>query len=321
MRTIHEIMEESGAAIAVAGHVNPDGDCVGSCVGLFLYLKKNYPEKQITLFLEQPKDALMSIKGAENLHTEIPENYNADLLFLCDVSTEDRIGAAGSLLHTAAHSVCIDHHVSNPGFADENEIRPDASSCAEVLCGLLEKERMDADIAAALYTGIVHDSGVFAYSCTSPATMRAVADLMEFQIPFQHIIEDSFYSRTEVQNRVLGFALEKMELSENKKVVFSSLSIMEQIRYHAKLSDLDAIVSQLRLTKDAEAAVFLYETKPGVWKASLRSCDYLDVAAVASEFGGGGHVRAAGCTLEGRYDLVRARIMSAVLMALRKAEA
>ncbi len=321
MRTIHEILEESGAAIAVAGHVNPDGDCVGSCVGLFLYIKKNYPEKEVTLFLEQPKDALLTLRGTEELRTEVPEGYLPDLLMLCDVSTADRIGVAGGLLKEAAHTVCIDHHVSNPGFADENEVRPDASSCAEVLCGLLHHDRMDADIASALYTGIVHDSGVFAYSCTSPDTMRAAADLMEFGIPFQNIIEDSFYSRTEVQNRVLGFALEKMEISENKKVAFSSLSIMEQIRYHAKLSDLDVIVSQLRLTKGAEAAVFLYETKPGVWKVSLRSCDYLDVAAVASQFGGGGHVRAAGCTIEGRYDLVRAGIMSAVLSALRKAEA
>ena len=311
----HEICE-SGSRIAVAGHVHPDGDCIGSCTGLFLYIKALCPDREVTLFLEQPTDSLLGITGGVPFLTEVPADYVPDALFLCDVSSADRIGVARTLLDQAAHTVCIDHHVSNPGIARINHIEPDASSCAEVLANLMDADRIDTAIASALYAGIIHDSGIFCYRNTSPRTLRTAALLVEKGVPFTDIIEKSFKAETYAQTRILGHALEKSRLMDNGLVVASSVSMAEMETYGVTKADLDAIVAQLRLVTGCEAAVFAYEVDPDVWKFSLRSNHYLDVAACAVQFGGGGHVRAAGLTLSGTLTEVMDRVLAAVEASL-----
>ena len=129
------------------------------------------------------------------------------MLITLDVSDKNRIGVAEEAYETAKKRVCIDHHISNRGLGDVNEIRPDASSTCEVLYTLLEEEKVSKAVAEAIYTGMVHDTGVFQYSCTSPETMRIAAKLMEKGIPFTKIVEESFYEKTYVQNQILGRCL------------------------------------------------------------------------------------------------------------------
>ena len=291
--------------VAIAGHVRPDGDCVGSCMGLYLYLKENYPEIATDVYLELPGEQFSFLSCFEEIKTAYEPGKVYDLLITLDVSDKNRIGVALEGYETAKKRVCIDHHISNRGLGDVNEIRPNASSTCEVLYTLLEEEKVSKVVAEALYTGMVHDTGVFQYSCTSPETMRIAAKLMEKDIPFTKIVEESFYEKTYVQNQILGRCLMESILIMDGKCVIGVVKKKMMDFYHVEPKDLDGIVQQLRVINGVEVAIFIYEVKPQEFKVSLRSKGKVNVNEVASYFGGGGHVLAAGCTFHGSvYDVM-----------------
>lgn len=291
--------------VAIAGHVRPDGDCVGSCMGLYLYLKENYPDLVADVYLEQPGAQFSFLSCFEEIKTVYQTGKVYDLLITLDVSDKNRIGVAEEAYETARKRVCIDHHISNRGLGDVNEIRPDASSTCEVLYTLLEEDKVSKAVAEAVYTGMVHDTGVFQYSCTSPETMRIAAKLMEKDIPFTKIVEESFYEKTYVQNQILGRCLMESILLMDGKCVIGVVKKKMMDFYHVEPKDLDGIVQQLRIIKGVEVAIFIYEVKPQEFKVSLRSKGKVNVNEVASYFGGGGHVLAAGCTFHGSvYDVM-----------------
>nr|WP_296008513.1 bifunctional oligoribonuclease/PAP phosphatase NrnA [uncultured Blautia sp.] len=293
------------SSIAIAGHVRPDGDCVGSCMGLYLYLKENHPELSVEVYLEQPGDHFSYIRSFEEIKTVYPQGKVYDLFITLDVSDKNRIGVAMEGYENAKKRMCIDHHISNRRLGDVNEIRPDASSTCEVLYTLLEEEHISEAVAEAIYTGIVHDTGVFQYSCTSPETMRIAAKLMEKGIPFSQIIDHSFYEKTYVQNQILGRCLMESILIMDGRCIIGVVKKKMMDFYHVEPKDLDGIVQQLRVTKGVEVAIFIYEVKPQEFKVSLRSTGKVNVNEVASYFGGGGHVLAAGCTFHGSvYDVI-----------------
>lgn len=290
--------------IGISGHIRPDGDCVGSCLGLSLYLKKLFPEKEIKVLLEKPPQIFSCLKGFEEIVAEEKEmraEADFDVYFALDCG-KGRLGAAERLFEKAATKVNIDHHVSNAeGIGEYNYIYPEASSTSELVYELVGESMLDADIAAALYVGIVHDTGVFRHSCTSPKTMQAAAKLIGFGIDFPKLIEVTFYEKTYVQNQIMGRALLESMMIMNGKCIVSYIDRRTMEFYQVTGTDLEGIVSQLKMTKDTECAVFMYEIKPLQYKVSLRSTEKVDVAKVAELFGGGGHVRAAGCTMNGTF--------------------
>ena len=176
MKKIDEILN-GVSCMAIAGHVRPDGDCIGSCLGLYQYLRDNRPEIQADVYLEEPRPEFSYLPGFSGVKTSCEEKAY-DLVVLLDVSSEERIGVAVPLLAKAGKTICIDHHVTNTEYCEINHVEPDASSACEVLFGLLEEEKISEPCAEALYTGIVTDSGVFQYSSTSPHSMRVAAALM-----------------------------------------------------------------------------------------------------------------------------------------------
>ena len=192
MERIEEILD-GVKTMGIGGHVRPDGDCVGSCMALYLYIKKWYPEIKADIYLEKPKPVFGHIACMDEVHYEAGEPREYDLFVTCDVSAPDRLAVASDYFASAKKTVCIDHHVSNPGFADVNHVHGEISSASEVLYKLLNKEKIDLDIATAIYTGMIHDTGVFQYSSTSPDTMRIAGDLMEKGVDFSNIIDESFY--------------------------------------------------------------------------------------------------------------------------------
>lgn len=290
---------------AIAGHVNPDGDCIGSCMGLYLYLRENYPDIEADVYLETPRSVFGYIEGLADAKAACPEEKDYDLLVLLDVSSRERIGVAGPLLARAGKTVCIDHHVTNQGLCTVNHILPQASSTCEVLYDLLEEERISKACAEALYTGLVHDTGMFQYSCTSPHTMRIAAKLMEKGIPFSEIVDRSFCRKTYIQNQIMGRTLMESIMLLHGQCIVGIVRQKELKFYGLEPKDLDGIVNQLRNTEGIEVAMFLYELEPQVFKVSLRAAGDVDVSAVASIFGGGGHKKAAGCTLSGTpYDVI-----------------
>ena len=296
---------ESVNSIAVAGHTRPDGDCVGSCMGLYNYLKETYPNKEVTVYLEDTGSAFSYINRIDEAIDVDDEEKQIDLFILLDTSDLSRIGVAIKLFENAKSTICIDHHVSNPGIAMENIIVPNASSAAEVLYDLLDEEKISKETAEALYTGIIHDSGVFKYASTSEHTMNIAGKLMSKGIDFQTIIDDGFYAKTYAQNQIMGSALLESIRFFDGKCIFSVVTAREMEFFGVTTKDLGGIVEQMRLTEGVECAIFLYEVEPLTYKVSLRSKKYLDVNKIAGYFGGGGHVRAAGCMCKGTpHDVI-----------------
>ena len=209
-------------------------------------------------------------------------------------------GGFQRLFDDAKDTLNIDHHITNPHFAATTICEPEASSTCELLYTLLDSDQVDEPIAAALYTGIVTDSGVFKYGSTSARTMRIAGELMEKGIPFGEIIDGAFYRKTFVQNQIMGLALLHAVENADKTVIYSIVTEEEQRRLGTVHADLDGISEQLRLTAGVKCAVLCSEMEPGSWKLSLRSLEPVDVAAIAMRYGGGGHIRAAGCTIVGK---------------------
>jgi len=294
---------QSAGTVAIAGHIRPDGDCVGSCIGLWYYIKDNYPQIKADMWLEAPgpdeKFAVMD--GFDAIRLPDGKDREYDLFISVDCADHDRLGAAAAYFDSAKRTICIDHHISNGGFADENVIVPEASSTCEVLCQIMDPEKISKAAASALYMGIAHDTGVFQYSCTSPATMRLAAMLMEKGIPYTNILEETYYKKTYKQNQILGKALlESMRILHGTCIV-SMVRKREMEFFGVTPIDLDGIVSQLKLTEGVEVAIFLYQTGNLEYKVSLRSKERVDVSRIAAYFGGGGHVRAAGVTMKGTF--------------------
>ena len=227
------------------------------------------------------------------------------MFFVLDTSEKNRIGVAIAGYESAGKTICIDHHISNKGFGEINVIRPEISSASELLYTLLEKDKINKEVAEAIYTGIAHDTGVFQYSSTSPQTMRIAAELMEMGIDFSKIIDYSFYEKSYVQNQILGRCLMESILIMDGKVIVGYVRKRDMEFYGVEPKDLDGIVQQLRVTRGVEVAIFISEIKTQEFKVSLRSNGNVDVNAVASYFSGGGHVKAAGCTMQGSvYDVI-----------------
>lgn len=299
-----DILKETKDAkrIGITGHVRPDGDCVGSTLALYHFLKKNCDTNvYIKVFLEKPADIFACLPGIDEIESEQVEDEVFDVFFALD-TVADRSGAAFSMFQKAKKTINIDHHISNAkGSGQLNYVLPNASSACEVLYDLIGKEQLDENIAICLYTGIVHDTGVMQYSNTAPKTMRVVADLLEFDFDFPKLIDETFHQKTYVQNQILGRALLESILFMDGKCIVSTIDQKTMEFFECGPKDMDGIVNQLRVTTGVEVAIFMYETGTMEYKVSLRSNGLVDVSLVASFFGGGGHIRAAGCSMNGTF--------------------
>ncbi len=291
--------------VGITGHERPDGDCIGSCMAMYHYIKKNYPDIRTDVFLETIPPEFLFIKDTDKVRSDFETDIEVYDLFICLDSSKERTAGAEKLFDAAKKTVNIDHHVSNKGVGDELYIIPDASSACELVYDVIDKKKLDMEIARSIYTGMVTDTGVFKYNNTSPKTMQVAADLISYGFDFGSLIDHVFYEKTYLQNQILGRALLESILLMDGKCIVSVISRQTMDFYGAKSSDLEGIVNQLLLTIGAECAIFMHERAPLEYKVSLRSCGAVDVSQVAEVFGGGGHVRAAGCVVNGtQHDVI-----------------
>lgn len=298
MRIIDEL--QNAASIAISGHTRPDGDCVGSVMGLYLYLKKELPGAEVDVFLDKPAEIFECISHLEDIKSGINTNKIYDVFIALDCA-DDRLGDARPLFENAGKRINIDHHISNPGCGDVRIVEADRSSTAELLYDLMDPAKIDREVAIALYIGIIHDTGVLRYSNTSPRTLQIVSELIKFEFDFSDIIQKTFYEKTYVQTQIMGRAVLESVRFMNNRCIVSMVSRRMMEFYQVTPKDLEGIVNQLQVVKDVDCAIFMYEMGTLEYKVSLRSNGRVDVASVAMKFGGGGHVRAAGCTMQGSF--------------------
>ena len=314
--------------IMIAGHVRPDGDCIGACVALQRYIKRNYPKKEVFVYIETVPEVFEFLDENKEIFSNETNDKKYDVFIALDCSSPDRLGDAQKAFYNAKSTMCIDHHISNRYYAGINVVNADASSTCEVLYELITDEEKISDlfskqnigdgidrlsgekklgfeIIRALYIGIIFDTGVFRFSNTSKRTMDIAGELVDTGIPFWKYIDECFLQRTYTQTQLLGRTLlASMRVMDGKCIVATITRRMMEF-YEAKNEDIEGIVDQLRITQGVEVAILLHEIGDQEYKVSLRSNDYIDVSKIASFFGGGGHVKAAGFTMRGSaYDVV-----------------
>ena len=310
MTNKQEIMSaiENAGRIAIAGHIRPDGDCIGSCLGMYNYVHENFP-CSVDVYIEEIPQEFTCIAGCDAVNSLYPDAAPYDVFLALDCGDLERLGKAQKYLKEAKLSVCIDHHKTNEGYAAVNVIEPGAAATAEVLFDLMDQDKISLNTAEALYLGIVHDTGVFKHSNTTRHTMETAGRLLEYGVSSSKIIDGTFYEKTYVQNQILGRCLMESVLVLDGKVIFAAVNRKVQALYGLESNDTEGVIDQLRVTKGVEVAILIKEMNPFVWRVSMRSCEYVDVAVICAKFGGGGHVRAAGCILNGSmHDVINALV-------------
>lgn len=297
-----DLLEECRGAkrIGISGHARPDGDCVGAVLGLQMYLQKSLPDAEVKAYLEKPPEIFSEIKGFDEIISDFPEEKPFDVFFALDTDAE-RMGDAEKYFRAAVKKINIDHHLRVAGSGDINHIDSTVGSTCELIYDLMEEDGLDKDIAMALYIGIIHDTGVFQYSCTTPATMEKGAKLISYGFDFPRLIQETFFQKTYVQAQIMGRALMESIRFLDGRCIVSAVDKKTMEFYKVDTKDLDGIVNQLRNIKGVECAIFMYQTGVLEYKVSLRSSEKVNAAEVASFFGGGGHARAAGCTMTGTF--------------------
>lgn len=286
--------------IGITGHQRPDGDCVGACLSLRYYLKKKMPQAQVVVLLEEPDPIFKELAGFEEIITDFPEQEAFDVFFILDCNME-RCGEAGKYARAAEKVVNIDHHISNAGEGDVNYIMPQVGSTCELIYDLVDPESLDVELAKAIYIGMVHDTGVFQYSNTTPDTMRKAAHLIGFGFDFYRMIQETFYQKTYVQAQIMGRALMESIRFMDGRCIVSVIDRKTMEFYNVTKRDFEGIVNQLRNIKGISCAIFMYESDTLEFKVSLRTDETVDASKVAMYFGGGGHARAAGCIMKGTF--------------------
>jgi phosphoesterase RecJ-like protein len=297
--------------IAMFGHIRPDGDCVGSCLGLYNYIMDNIPGKKITVYLQSMPDSFAFLRYYDKVCGEADDKVY-DLAISLDCSDRERHGEFMDIYGRAKDSICLDHHKSNQGFGDYYYCDPDASATCEIVYRFLDDDKISRYCAECLYLGIVHDTGVFKYSATSEETMKCAGRLMSKGINTQRIIDDTFYKVSYNQNRMKAQAVLDSKLYLDGKLIATCVNLDMFERFNTTRKDVEGIVDQIRLTEGIEVAVFAYQLEENKFKFSMRSIDYVDVSEIAVAFGGGGHIRAAGFDVNGGYEEVLGKVIDMV---------
>lgn len=292
--------------VALACHVNPDGDALGSLLAAHLGLsqlgKKTFPSWGTEPFQPPANYEFLPAMDALVAPREVPVT---DTFLALDCGAGDRLGELEALARKTPTLINVDHHPGNDDFGTINVVVPEASSTAELVTHLLRDAgvELDRDIATCLYTGVVTDTGRFSYSNSRPETLRLAADLLEFGVSAPDIARDVFESAPFGYLKLVGHVLERSELYVEERFVFSWITRADLDETGVAMSETDRLVDMLRSTGAVDVAALFKEQSDGKWRVSLRSKGP-GIAAFARAHGGGGHELAAGFTAEDRAAAV-----------------
>lgn len=297
-------------------HEKPDGDCLGSALALGQHLLVEgyqpvlyHPEPIPPTYAFLPGQEMIKIFREKELPGGIP-------IIAIDCADPGRI------LYPLPQTfiINIDHHCSNTFFGNINLIEPEAAATGEIIHELLSESQHQISPSAAtcLYVALSADTGSFSYSNTTPRTFKIAGELIQQKADIE-LIRYNFYERRPLSELLtMKLALTNLRFSANGKIVWSTLSYQEMSARNLLGTDTDSIISLMRSVEGVEVAFIIKEVEPLRNKISVRSKKYLDVNLLANEFGGGGHCRAAGCTIEGDINEITARFVERAEKYLKK---
>jgi bifunctional oligoribonuclease and PAP phosphatase NrnA len=268
--------------------------------------------KNTSVFIEEPipfiYDFLPESKAAQLFSGN---NQIFDLVIALDTGDLGRLGKRIEIFDNAKITVNIDHHFTNSEFAFHNYIDSNSSAVGEIIYQLIKMmdQKLDSEIATCLYVAIATDTGGFRFSNTTAVTHQIVADLISNNVNVSEISQKVFDTVTYGKVKVLGEAIKSLELLEYGKLAVLTISDETIKNVGAKDEDCDGIINTGRNINGVEVAILLRVKENGEIKVNLRSKNYVDVGAIANMYSGGGHKRAAGCTVQGSQEDVKKRLI------------
>lgn len=303
--------------VALFSHVSPDGDCMGSMLAIGQALEKM--GKEVSFYNPNPVPSnLVFLPGSSRISQQLPDPQPETLLFV-DCTDLGRVNLSMSDISKVSTVLNLDHHISNQNFGHVNWVDAQASAVGELastLINLLGVE-IDRDIATNLYTAIVTDSGCFQYSNTTARTHRLTAELLDKGIDLPGIHHYIFDQKPLSQIKLLQYALNGLEIYAEGQLAVMTLSSEDFQKSSAEQELSEGLVNHARSIAGVEVAVLLKEVGPLEIRGGLRSNLWLNVNEIAAQFGGGGHNRAAGCTLRVPIAEAKQSIITAIEEALR----
>ncbi|MCP4653148.1 MAG: bifunctional oligoribonuclease/PAP phosphatase NrnA [Candidatus Omnitrophica bacterium] len=303
-KKIIERISESKSFIITA-HMNLEGDALGSELAMYAILRKM--GKKVVVFNNDPTPHIYSFLPNVKVIKNDIGNQSFDTAIVLDCSDPYRTGKVKDYLGRAKHIINIDHHISNTQFGDLNWVEPTQSSTCQMLYKFCEKLKiMDKKIALCLYTGIFTDTGKFTYSNTNKDTHRIVSNLMKFNISPNTVFEKINSLCMPHDLEFIGKLIASLKFDQNRKICWISIEKWIESEY-----DLTEVVfSIMRLLKDVEVLLLFKRLDGNKVRINFRSRSFVDVNRVAKFFGGGGHKRASGTTVNGSLENVEKKVVS-----------
>lgn len=299
----------------IVSHIQPDGDAVSStltvgwllsCLGKkFTMLNEGTIPQRMQFLWNADTIVNMSLRPLERKYSQV----------ICvDCASFHRLGLTTQYVADDALILNIDHHPTNDGYGSINIIKPDAAATAEILFDLLElcNVNWDVDVASLIYTGLLTDTGGFRYSNTSSKVMSIASKLLSYGVNGPELSECLLECMSLAQVQILVRALSTLQMSEDGKIAWVTIRPEDMVTVGAENEDMEGIVNYPRNIQGVEVGILFKVIDGRAVKASLRSAGNVDVAALAYSFGGGGHVRAAGCSVAGSLEEVVERVVSKV---------
>jgi len=304
--------------ILILPHVSVDGDGLGSSLALALALKKM--SKEVNVYLEEEIPYVYNfLPGAHMAEVYSGQKTEADAVVVLDTGDLGRLGRRAELLDNSRVTINIDHHNTNSGFALYNFVQAASSSVGEIVYQLIRMAGLDidADISTCLYVAIATDTGGFRYANTTSLTHQITADLINNGVNVADVSQRVFDSVSLEKVRLMGSAISSLEILEAGKVALITVTEDMIKAAGAKEEDCDGLVNIGRNIRGVEVAALLRQTDAGEVRVNLRSNAYVDVSAIASLYSGGGHKKAAGCTIKGDIEAVRPKILETIRKGLK----
>lgn len=291
---------QSYSSFVIAGHISPDGDCIGSQLALYHALKAMDKEVVCLLAKSDSVDAGLSfLPGIDDMVVAKDYEGTAELFISCDTPTVERLGESAEVKARCLHSLTIDHHRVSTTMSECNYVDPEVASTTMIIWELIKRLPVELSAASALctYTGLVTDTGGFQFQNTNETVFVAAAEMLQLGVDPSEVARNVFQSRSLASLRLEGLALERIKISDNKKYCISYLKKEDFSLHDATKADAEPLINVLRSLEEISVACILRE-EIDIVRGSLRSKDTTDVAQIARVFGGGGHKAAAGFTLE-----------------------
>ena len=317
---ILEVIREN-KTFCIVGHMRPDGDCIGSQLGLALALRNE--GKKVTVWNQDAIPLKYKFLVGDGLIEKPHRGEKFDCVIATDCASYERLGKVGDFVKDRKVLVNIDHHATNPRYGDVNWVSPREPSTGELIYRLMKVARwpITKPIADLLFTAISTDTGSFQYATTRPGSFHAGAELVTRGANLAKICDEVYQSYPLSRAKLLKHVYSKFRLSPDEKIAWLWLKKKDFTRTGAESDDTEGLIDHLRAIEPVVVACVFEEVEPELTRISLRSkSDKVNVSEICGQFGGGGHPAAAGARIAGKPLSVQRKVIAAVKRALKAAK-